>query len=151
MCPLVALLSCEPRQATRIESDEFPPETMICDVPSWALDIYSREGRAALARFLETDAPAARWVRGEGQARAPGLLAWTYRLPGQGGLVVNRMRWPLAHELRRQVDVECSGPNCADATEILELTRADLPLINDARVAVISALGSRGPTRGLSS
>ena len=151
LCPLVALLSCEPRQSTRIESDELPPETMIGDVPSWALDVYSREGRAALARFLETDAPAARWVRGGVRpARRVSFLGHiVFRV--EGGLVVNRMRWPLADELRRQVDVECSGPNCADATEILELTRADLPLINDARAAVVSTPGSRGPTHGLSS
>jgi hypothetical protein len=36
---------------------------MIGDVPCWALDVYSREGRAAFARFLDTDAAATRWVR----------------------------------------------------------------------------------------
>jgi hypothetical protein len=44
----------------------------------------------------------------------------------EGGLVVNRMRWPLADELRRQVDFECSGPDCHDAAEILDLMRVDL-------------------------
>jgi len=37
---------------------------MIGDVPCWALDIFSREGRAAFAHFLDTDAPAARWMTG---------------------------------------------------------------------------------------
>ena len=60
LCPLVALLSCELRQATQVESDDLPAEDMICDVPTWALDVYTREGRAALARFLVSDAPAAR-------------------------------------------------------------------------------------------
>jgi hypothetical protein len=63
LCPLVALLSCEQPQATRVEDDELPPEVMIGDVPSWALDIFSREGRAAFARFLGTEAPAAQWLR----------------------------------------------------------------------------------------
>jgi hypothetical protein len=49
---LVALLSCELHESTRVESDRVPPETMIVDVPSSALDLYSREGRAALTRFL---------------------------------------------------------------------------------------------------
>jgi hypothetical protein len=33
LCPLVALLSCEQRQATQLESDELPPEEMIGDGP----------------------------------------------------------------------------------------------------------------------
>jgi hypothetical protein len=140
LCPLVALLSSEQAEATRIESDALPPEVMIGNVPSWALDIYSREGRAAFARFLDTDAPAARWVRGSIRpARRMAFLGHiVFRV--EGGLVANRMRWLLADELRRQTDVECSGPDCPDATEILDLIRADLPLLNKARAA-----GARAP------
>ena len=139
LCPLVALLSCEQRQATQLESDELPPEEMIGDVPSWALDVYSREGRAAFARFLQTDAPAARWVRRNvSPARRVSFLGHiVFRV--EGGLVTNRMRWPLAEELRRQVDVECSGRGCPDATEILELLRDDIPRLNEARAAVMGA------------
>ena len=135
LCPFVALLSCEQPQATGIESDDLPPEVMIGDVPSWALDVYSREGRAAFVRFLDTDAPAARWVRGNVRlARRVAFLGHiVFRV--EGGLVVNRMRWPLADELRRQCDIECSGPDCPDATEMLELMRGDMPLLNEARAA----------------
>ena len=127
LCPLVALLSCEQRQAIQLESDELPPEEMIGDVPSWAVDLHSREGRAALARFLETDALAARWVRGSIRpARRVSLLGHiVFRV--EGGLVVNRMRWPLGDELRRQADFECSYPDTNNDTEILDLMRADLP------------------------
>jgi hypothetical protein len=63
-------------KATRVESDDLPPEVMIGDVPNWAVDLYTREGRAAFARFLETDALAARWVRGSIRpARRVSLLA----------------------------------------------------------------------------
>ena len=92
LCPFVALLSCEQGQAARIESDEFPPEIMIGDVPSWALDIFSRDGRAAFSRFLDTDAPAARWVRCRVRpARRVAFLGHiVFRV--EGGLVANRMR-----------------------------------------------------------
>jgi hypothetical protein len=115
---------------------------MIDDIPGWALDVYSREGRAAFARFLDTDAPAARWVRDNVRpARRLAFLGHiVFRV--EGGLVTNRMRWPLADELRRQTDVECSGPDCPDATEILDLMRADLPVLNEARAARVRA--SRG-------
>jgi hypothetical protein len=139
LCPFVALLSSEQLQATWVESDELPPDVMIGDVPSWALDVYTREGRAAFARFLETDASTAQWVRGH--VRPAHRLAFlghiAFRV--EGGLVVNRMRWPLANELRRQVDFECSGADCQGATEILELLRDDIPRLNEARAAVMGA------------
>lgn len=139
LCPLVALLACEPRQAVQLKSDELPPEEVIGDVPTWAVDLYSREGRAALARFLQTDAPTARWVRRNVSParRVPFLGHIVFRV--EGGLVANRMRWPLAEELRRQVDFACSGPECPDATEILELVRDDIPRLNEARAAVMGA------------
>jgi hypothetical protein len=139
LCPVVALLSCERREATRVESDELPAEVIIGDVPSWALDFYSREGRAAFAFFLDTDAPAARWVRGRIRpARRVAFLGHiVFRV--EGGLVDRRTRWPLADELRRQCDVECFGPDCPDASEILDLVRADLPLLNEARAAGLRA------------
>jgi hypothetical protein len=68
---------------------------------------------------------------------APSSLSRARRV--EGGLVANRVRWPLAEELRRQVDVECSGPECLDATEILELMRDDIPRLNEARAAVMGA------------
>jgi hypothetical protein len=137
LCPLVALLSCEQRRATQLESDELPPEVMIGDAPSWALDVYTREGRAAFARFLRTDAPTARWVRRNVSParRVPFIGHIIFRV--EGGLVANRMRWPLANELRRQVDYECSGRDCTDAAEILGLMADDIPLLNEARAAVM--------------
>jgi hypothetical protein len=139
LCPLVALLSCEQSEAIQLETDELPPEEMIDDVPGWAVDRYSREGRAALARFLQTEALAARWVRGSIKpARRVSFLGHIiFRV--EGGLVANQIPWPMADELRRQVDVECSGQKCPNATEILELARDDIPRLNEARVAVMAA------------
>jgi hypothetical protein len=127
-------------QAAQIESDDLPAEDMIGDVPAWALDVYTREGRAAFARFLQTDALAAPWVgHNIRPARRLSFLGHIiFRV--EGGLVANRIRWPLAKELRRQVEVECSGPACRDATEILELSRDDITRLNEARAAVVGAL-----------
>ena len=102
-------------------------------------DICSREGPAAFARFFDTEAPAARWVRSNVKpARRVAFLGHIV-FGVEGGLVANRMRWPLADELHRQCDVECSGPDCPDATEILDLMRADLPLLNEARARRVQA------------
>jgi len=59
LSPFVALLSQELTGVVHEEADPLPPEAMLGDVPGWAYDLYSREGRAALARFLKTDAVSA--------------------------------------------------------------------------------------------
>ena len=64
LCPFVALLwPLRQDQTATIEDDDSPPEVMIGDVPGWAYDVYSREGRAALANFIEGRTETARWVR----------------------------------------------------------------------------------------
>jgi hypothetical protein len=136
LCPFVALLACEPREPSEIRDDDFPPETMIGEVPGWTMDIHTRQGRTSFARFLETDAPSARWVRTNIRParRVPFFGHIVFRI--ESGLVVNRLHWPLADELRRQADVECSYPDSRDDTEILGLTQADLPILDEVRAAV---------------
>jgi hypothetical protein len=64
LAPFVALLWPEWQQQTgMVADDEFPPELMIGEVPGWAYDVYSREGRAALANFIAGRTDTARWVR----------------------------------------------------------------------------------------
>ena len=140
LCPLVALLSGEPREPSRVQGDDLPPEMMIAGVPGWAMDVHTRQGRAAFARFLETDAPAAQWVRANIRParRVPFFGHIVFRI--ESGLVVNRLRWPLGDELRRQADVECSYPNSTNDTEILELARADLPLLDEVRAEIAGGL-----------
>lgn len=57
----------------------------------------------------------------------------------EGGLVIHRMRWPLADELRRQADFASLSPDCPDTSDILDLMRDNIPLLNEARVAVMGA------------
>jgi len=116
-----------------IEDDQLPPETMIGELPSWCLDTYSREGRAALHAFLQGDSETARWVRAHVPAarRVNFLGTVVFRVEGQ--LCLQRLRWPVADELRRLVDFECHGRDCADATEVLQLMRDDISLLNQVR------------------
>jgi hypothetical protein len=141
LAPFVGLLmSVQPIEACIIKDDEFPPEIMIGDVPSWALDYYSREGRAAYAQFLKTDCPSARWIRSHvPSGKQIALLGHVvFRL--DGGVVQNRMRWQLADELRRQVDVECAGIESSDAIELLKLVSADIPALNHVRAELNGGL-----------
>jgi hypothetical protein len=52
----------------------------------------------------------------------------------EGGAVKSRLRWPTGDELKRQVDFECNGPHCPDATEILQLMHDDIPALNEVRL-----------------
>jgi hypothetical protein len=61
LCLFVALLWPLHEGTGTFEDDEFPPAAMIREVPGWAYDIYSREGRAALANFIEGQTETA-WV-----------------------------------------------------------------------------------------
>jgi hypothetical protein len=125
-----------PSETAIVTDDEFPPETMIGDVPSWAFDIYSREGRAAYAQFLRTDCASARWIRAHvSSSRQVALLGHVvFRI--EGGVVRNRLRWELADELRRLVDFECAGLESPEAAELADFVRADIPVLNDVRAEV---------------
>lgn len=63
LCPFVALLMTGGQpETTIVADDEFPAEVVIGNVPRWALDIYSRENRAAYGLFLQTDCASTRWM-----------------------------------------------------------------------------------------
>ena len=142
LCPFVALLwPLQQQQTATVGDDEFPPEVMVGDVPGWAFDIYTRPGRAAFAKFIECRTETARWVRDHipPRQRVAFLGGIVFRL--EGGCVRKRLRWPTGGELKRQVDTECNGPHCPDATEILQLMRNDIPALNGVRAEVMGGAG----------
>ena len=133
LCPLLALLAGEPRGEVSFEPDDMPPEIFVGDAPSWSLDMFTREGRAAFARFLQTDAEAARWIRGRvAPARRVQFLG-NIVFCVEGEKLNPRMRWPTGDEMRRLMHASCGGGDDADATQILELMRADIHALNRVR------------------
>lgn len=132
LAPLVALNSQEEGWDTATTSDDIlPPETMIGETPCWALDWFSREGRATLSRFLDTDAKTAQWIVTHviPAKRAEMLANLVFFI--EGSCLNRRLRWPVGDELRRKAAFECLA--CPDATEPLVLMLADLPLMNALR------------------
>lgn len=123
------------RSAATRRDDDFPAALACGPTPSWALDMFTREGRSALAAFLRIECETARWVRQHipPSQRVTFIGGVLFRV--ESGLVRGRMEWPLAVELRRMADVECNPP-CADATEIMALLSADIPLLNEVRAHV---------------
>lgn len=134
LCPFVSLLYPERQtEEARIEDDEFLPETMAGNIPSWVLDTYVREGRAALREFLNLNCQTTRWVRSNIPERRRIKFLGDIVFRVEGGLVRSRLRWPTADRLRAQVDLACHGPYCHDASEVLDLMRGDIPLLNAVR------------------
>jgi hypothetical protein len=135
LAPFVALLwPLRQQQTTTVGDDHFPPEVMIGEVPSWGLDIYTRPGRAALANFIKGRTETARWVRDHipPRQRVAFLGGIVFRV--EGGLVRSRLRWETGDQLRRMVNIECNGSHCPDASEILQLMKADIPALNGVRL-----------------
>lgn len=142
LCPYVGLLTVgDELPAGTVEDDVFPQEAMIGSIPSWALDQYTREGRVALARFLRTGCQTARRVcslipAGRRVEVLGGLVFAT-----EGGVLAKRLRWPLADDLRRQVDTECHGMETSAASELLDLLGVDIPVLNGIRTEVMGGIG----------
>lgn len=137
LCPLTALLFPIMRsEGCEVADDPLPPETLIGEVPSWAYDMYSREGRRALVLFLDGTSKTARWVRQRvvPERRVEFLGGILFRV--EGGLVRQRLRWATADRLRQLVDLECHRPRILDVSQLLDLMRDDIPLLNRLRAHV---------------
>ena len=113
--------------------DPLKPTALINGVPNWAFDMFSHEGRAALALFLSFDCATARRIRAvvpvNRQIQVLGHLL--FRVEGQ--LCKQRRQWQQAKDLRRMMDYECHGPYLPEASDILAMLTNDLPLLNLAR------------------
>jgi hypothetical protein len=134
LCPFVALLCPLARcEASTLQDDDMPSAIMVGEVPGWSLDVYTREGRGALQAFLQRDCRTARWVRNHVPAGQRVNFLGTVVFRVEGGLVQQRLTWPIGDELRKLVDIECHGPSCNDATEILQLMRTDIGYLNAER------------------
>lgn len=138
LCPLVLLISTlKASDPMAVEDDDFPPATMCGPVPSWALDRYSREGRYALQRLLGRDCQTARWVRRHIPSSQQVNFLGDILFAVEGERLRNHYRWPVGDELRRSWEIECQGPHCSNASEIISMLRADISILNEERQHVL--------------
>lgn len=136
LAPMVALLSAELRDcSTEIKDDRLAATPAIGGVPLWSYDLYCREGRRALARFLDTHAATARWIkRNIAQTQQLDFLgALVFRVEGQR--CRGRLRWARGDELRVAMDCDCYGP---EALQLLATLSSELPLLHDVRLQCLS-------------
>jgi hypothetical protein len=118
-----------------LRSDPLPEETIVGGIPGWAYDKFSREGRAALDRFLRADCATANWLRLHVQPgdRKAVLSHAVFRV--ESGLVADRLIWPTGASLRRQADLHSWPFPPQIAATLLALMRAEIGILNRAREA----------------
>src|SRR3569832_2261006 len=98
-------------EVTTVQDDETPSEMMVGQVPGFCLDMYTRPGRAALAKFIEGSTETARWVGAHIPPRQRVTFLGTIYFRLEGQCTRRRFRWGTGDELRRATDYECNGPH----------------------------------------
>ncbi|VDC27463.1 hypothetical protein [Pseudogemmobacter humi] len=137
LAPLVALLSLENGLRDEIRDDLLPPEKMIGPLPGWALDMFTREGRAALAKILQNDAGIRQWscdtlpVAGRVEMLAQAL----FRV--ESGMCAQRKDGPVGQMLREMMELECMGLAPDQSATLLGLVSAAIPRLNIVRTEVM--------------
>jgi hypothetical protein len=137
LAPLVALLSLENGLRENTADDSLPPEVLISGMPGWALDMFTREGRAALGKLLFMDAGISRWAKAilPAAGRTEFLAQTLFRV--ESGLVLRRRDGDLGADLRSKMDLECLGLPAVQMAEAMELMREAIPLLNVMRSEVM--------------
>jgi hypothetical protein len=134
ICLLLPLIWQEfGHSAGNVEPDTFPPEELIGSVPCWAFDMYVREGKHALGRFLNSSAETARWVHGSIPARQRAYVLGCMLYSIEGGLLDHRLAWDVGRLLRERVDREMYGVSPDEVAGALNQLRVDLPKLNQER------------------
>ncbi len=134
LCNFLPILgSLLPPPPHELTDDALPPERMIGEVPSWALDFFTREGRCAIQRFLARESATSRWMKNHvpGDKRVELLGNLIFAL--EGGLLRSRLDWSMGAIIRDAAEIQSQGPWCPDTREIIALMRADLPHLNEVR------------------
>lgn len=120
-----------------IRSDLLSPSACLESVPSYALDTYTRSGKAAIRQLLQTSAPLRSFLGLHAPEQGwPKIVAvMLFRI--EGGLMANRLRWPSGEQIKERADEIIPGLPIEVGIEGMELLRAEIPQLNAARGMII--------------
>jgi hypothetical protein len=136
---LMALLAAEPAGfecGTEID-DAIPPQTMAGPVPGWTVDIFTREGKCAIGRFLHVTSPYTSWLQGNVERSLHRTVTASALFHIEGGLLRRRCLSTLNDDLRTINERECLGLPPELGGEVMRLLRDDLPILNAIRAQIM--------------
>jgi MgsA AAA+ ATPase C terminal len=117
--------------------DEIPADTMAGPAPSWAIDSYTREGKAAISRFLNGVSPYCEWLQAHVQRSQQRTVTARALFHVEGGLLRRRCLSTLNDYLRANNERECTGLLAELAGEAMQLLQDDLPILNAIRAKIM--------------
>jgi hypothetical protein len=141
LCAAILLLQPHrSEESASIADDPFVPEALIDGVPSWAYDVHTREGRAALQRFLQGTTDTALWVRPHisTDKRVKFLGSVVFRIERRTDAVPPLLAdWRQPSRARRS-RLRRTARRCSGDSQVM---RCDLPALNEARAEVGTDVG----------
>lgn len=138
LAPLAALLTLvNGIRGDVAHNDNMPATRRAGEVPSYALDTYTREGKQTFARFLKTNAGTTDWILENlpNRGRSAFLGELVFRV--EGGSLTNRWAGNAADHLREQYELGCLGITAEQAKHVLALLRADMHILDRIRADVM--------------
>ncbi|MCE8006164.1 hypothetical protein [Aestuariivita sp.] len=134
---LVGLLTQENGLRQPNPDDQMPDEVEIAGIPGWALDMFTREGKAAIRRLMAGKSDVARYARVTfpyaGRTRLLGEAVFRV----ESGLLRNRLDGQKGQRLRSQMERECLGIEIEKADRLLKLMRDAIPELNACRIEIM--------------
>ena len=126
------ILMCPPLKVEVLD-DQFPAQEFKDGIPLWAVDKHTRQGKAAYAKFLETDTLTSLWIKENVPARSRLEVLGRLVFAAESGQMRHRLNWPFAEHLRYQWQRHCLSFQCPDGAEPLATLPGEIPLLNELR------------------
>jgi len=117
----------------RCEPDPLQSDTMIDDAPSYALDAYTRSGKAAIRELLRTSIRLRRFLSAHAPEKTWPKIAAVVLFRVEGGLMSNRLRWTEGDGIKASAEMIVPGLASEAVPEGLAILRNELSALNAIR------------------
>jgi hypothetical protein len=138
---LVGLLTQQNGLKQPNPDDQMPDEVEIAGIPGWALEMFTREGKAAIRYLMKGKSDVARYAREAfphaGRTRLLGEAVFRV----DSGLLRNRQDGQLGQALRSRMERECMGIDPGQADLLMDLMRSAIPELNQCRRIIMGGQG----------
>lgn len=129
----VPLVQAAREQPTEVRADNIPSDELTNEIPCWVLDMHTREGKGALARYRKRHTEFNKWLDDKIDPRRRQHTLYRMLFSVESGLVDRRFSWEKADRLSAMVETEICGIHPDEMREGLRFLRNELPILNEER------------------